>query len=211
MNAPNSYSYVPSEHGSGKKSNLEDGDGYASPPSAPRDYSDQGSVKGYGSGVKGYGSSIHSYHDTAHASHESHEGSLKDFNHYGNGGGNHRGDEHSSTRFSNSRNGSNHSSVKEFGSDHRSSRTVGDIRGSSDCGYGDHETHEDSNYVSNFKGFVRPSMSWLDRRSFHMGDPCALPLDWDHHPILRQVPPEQRQNYRFARTLFLGILYMFVL
>lgn len=213
MNPPYSYrpdhSYMPNEHGSEKKSNEDHGrggDGYASPPSAPRDYSDQGSVKGYGEGVKDYGNNLHCHH-----THAGHDGSLKDFvnDHYGNGGVDNTGDENGSARLFSSRNSSNHSSVKEFGSDHGSGRKYGDTRGSSDCGYGGHysddharnETHQDSDYVSNPKDYVRPGMSWLDRRSFHVGEPCAVPLDWDHHPALRQVPPDEHQNYRFARTL----------
>lgn len=219
MSPPDSYrpdhSYAPSEHGSGKKCNEDHragGDGYASPVSAARDYSDQGSVKGYGSGVKGYGSGgLHSHQSTTHASHD---GSLKDFvnDHSYGSNGDHRGDDKhsSSARFSSSRNGS----VKEYGSDHGSGRNVaGDnTRGSSDYGghhSGDHaETvHQDiSDYVScNRKDYVRPGMSWLDRRSFLIGEPCAVPLDWDHHPALRQVPPGEHQNYRFASPDFTGM------
>lgn len=192
-----SYAPIGSEHHSGKRF-IDDqgrrGGGCASVPSLPRDYSDQGSVKGYSSEVKGYGSNPHS-----------HLGSLKDFtnNNYGAGGGDNGGNDHRSARFSGSQNGSHLSTVKDFGSDHGSGRTVGDTRGSADYRYtghcsGDHainEAHRDSNYV------IPPSLSWLNRRSFHMGEPCAVPLDWKYHPTLRQVPLDEHQNYRCVQNI----------
>jgi hypothetical protein len=45
----------------------------------------------------------------------------------------------------------------------------------------------------------RPGMSWIDRRTFCMGDSCAAPPDWENHPILRQVPTQDHQAYRYYK------------
>ena len=45
----------------------------------------------------------------------------------------------------------------------------------------------------------RPGMSWIDRRTFCMGDSCAAPPDWENHPILRQVPTQDHQAYRYSK------------
>ncbi|KAG0575209.1 hypothetical protein KC19_VG327200 [Ceratodon purpureus] len=186
---PDSYHpdqpYAHSDHDSRKGCNDDPGTcnyGYASPPSLPRYYSDQGSVHD-NNRVKGHGSIPHSHH-----------GSVKDFpiNYGGSGGGN-GGDYQGSVRLSGSRNGSHHSSVKDFGSDHGSGH-------SHFCSYlAKNEAKQDNNSVTLQEDFVRPSMSWLDRRSFHMGESCAVPLNWKYHPTLRQVPPEEQQNYRHAK------------
>lgn len=143
--------------------------------------SDRGSVKGYG----GDGGSPH--------------GSLKDFaSDNGSGmrskyGGGHGG---GSERGGSLKDG--HGDVKEhkFGG---SEYEDGGGRG----GNGLPITHnydserESAGGVSSMMDSWRPGMSWIDRRTFCMGDSCAAPPDWENHPILRQVPTQDHQAYRY--------------
>ena len=57
---------------------------------------------------------------------------------------------------------------------------------------------ESAGGVSSMMDSWRPGMSWIDRRTFCMGDSCAAPPDWENHPILRQVPTQDHQAYRYS-------------
>lgn len=175
------------------------GDGYASPPSEARDYCDQ---PGRGDIDRG----LRSYRSLPCSNPHSQRSSERDFasKYYAAGVSDHGGDNQGSTRFSGNQSGSLHSSVKDFGSSQGSGENGGDAKEASEyaCGgqfegdHGFHEAHRNGDYGPQSKGYVRPGMSWWDRRSFHSGETCADPLDWDHHPLLRQVPQDERQNFR---------------
>lgn len=165
----------------------DDGINYTSDHGSMRNYddayskhgmSDRGSVKGYGSGGSPHGSLKDFASDNGSGMRSKH------------GGGSERGG----------------MALKDGHADAKDHHKFGRSECGDGGGYGGNGSpiahnydseHESAGGVGSMMDSWRPGMSWIDRRTFCMGDSCAAPLDWENHPILRQVPTQDRQAYRY--------------